>query len=73
MWKFQDFSVTQILREINLGSRILKFYRFCYFRVHWYIPAMTNVYKFIKTKFRASQCVKMADFDALDSPTFDFT
>ena len=69
VWKFQDFSVTQILREINFGKSkssktdifatlgVLNFVSFVKFR-------LAKVQKFKKKlKFRASQCVRMADFD----------
>ena len=61
VWKFQDFSVIQILRETNFGEcrrskpAIFRDSEFCRYR------------KFEPSK-RASKCVKMADFILLNSP-----
>jgi len=60
VWKFQDFSFTEILREINFGeARNSKIAVFAILR------AVKNSSKF---KFRASECVKMANFALLESP-----
>ena len=69
MWKFQDFSATQILREINVGhfeppkiailtiSAALNFeflYIFDIFK--------RKIQKKIKSKYKASKMVKMTVF-----------
>ena len=64
MWKFQDFSATQILREINFGpfeAQKLPFWPFeqvwiLNFWAFWYFQ-LWNVYK--KSIFEASKIVKM--------------
>ena len=71
MWKLQDFSVTQILREINLGeSRSSKT---AVFAIFWgsefcslggFQPTkIAKIHE--KSNFRASKCVEMADFALL--------
>ena len=64
MWKFQNSSATQILREI-------KSYRISVFAI---LGASINfsiqkVQKFIIIKIQDLKRVKMADFETLDSPT----
>ena len=67
MWKFHDFPITQILREINFGESIssktavfafLGGSEFCQFGK--FQPSKS-------AKFRASMCVTMADFAFLKS------
>ena len=62
MWKFRDFSVFQILREMNFGacrsSKIAVFasfrgFEFCY--LIWQNFSLQNV-----SKFRASKCVEIS-------------
>ena len=75
VWKFQDFSDTQILREINFGEfRSSKTAAFAIFRslnfadlVNFSLPKRTKNHK--KLKFRVPNCVKMVDFDILDLST----
>ena len=72
MLKFQDFSVIQILREINLReSRSSKTSVFAILGalnfVDFVIFSLQKVQKFIKIKIGASKCVKMADFALLKS------
>ena len=71
--RFQDFHVIQILREIIFGEfksskiavySILGALNF----VNLAIFSLQKVQEFIKSKFRASKCVKMADFALLVSP-----
>ena len=72
MWKFQDFSVTLILREINFGESRSSKIANC---------AILGTVKFVElvnfshqnSNFRASQFVKMADFESRNSLIFDFT
>ena len=73
MWKFHDFSVTQILREINFGEfrrlksaifAILGALNFVYL-VKVCLEKCKNSYK---SKARASKCVEMADFETLYLP-----
>ena len=72
MWKFQDFSVTQILREIDFGgsgnfktacSATLETLNF----VNLVNFSLQKVQKFIEIKIIASECVKMAEFALLCS------
>ena len=57
MWKFQDFSTTQILREINFGD----------------FEALKTVNLTICAVVKASKMVKTAVFDVLKSAKIDFT
>ena len=72
MWKFQDFYVIQILREIIFEeSRSCKTTVFAILEALNFINlvnfGLQIVQKFKKAKFRASKCVKMADFAILES------
>ena len=78
VWKFQDYSVIQILREINFGQ--YKSYKTEFFAIFetlnlisLVIVSLPQVQILIKSKFRASKCDKMADFAGLKSSKFDFT
>ena len=67
MWKFQYFSITQILRQINFwDTRSSKTASFAILGavnfVHLVNISLQKVQKFIKSKFTASKCDKMADF-----------
>ena len=74
VWKFQDFSINLILREINFEqsrrckTAILAIFgalNFCIL-VNFSLQIME---KFIKIKLRASKCVsKIADFALLEFP-----
>ena len=72
VWKFKDLSITQILREINF-EKFLKCITafFALFRllifVHLINFTLQKMYNFIKSKFRASKCGKVADFALQDS------
>ena len=68
------FFIAQILREINFGdsrtakNAILGHFRICEF-VDLVYFRLQIVQKFMKkSNFRASKCVKMADFALLESP-----
>ena len=70
VWKFQDFSVTQILREINVGESrnsktavfaILEFWQFSKFQI-------TKSAKINENQNSASKSVKVADFALLETP-----
>ena len=72
VWKFQDFCITEILREINFEYprsaksavfAILGAVKF----VHLANFSLQKVQKFIKSQFRASKCVKMVDFVPVES------
>ena len=74
MWKFHDFSATQILREIHFGESrssknaveaILGALKL----VNLVNVRLQRVQKFLKSDFRASQCVEMAGFVTLGSLT----
>ena len=73
MWKFHDFSITQFLREINFGepisSKTTIFANFVALHVvDLEIFSLQKVQRFIKkSKFGASNSVKMADFALLKS------
>ena len=75
MWKFQDFSVTQILREIKVGeSRSSKTAIFATCKalnfvnlMNFSLQKMKKIHE--KSKFSASKYAKMANFETLDSPT----
>ena len=68
MWKFQEFCVSEILREINfVDSRSAKTTIFAILGavnfVHLVNFSLQNVPKNSqKSEFRASKCGKMADF-----------
>ena len=67
MWKFQDFSVTQILREINFEeSRSYKSAVFAIIEALNFVNlvnySLQMVQKLQKSKFRVCKCVKMPDF-----------
>ena len=73
MWKFQDFYVTQILCEIIFEES--KSFKTAFFAilgalniVTWINFILQKVQKFKKSKFRAFRCVKMVDFELLESP-----
>ena len=74
VWKFQDFCVIQILREINFGeSRSSKIAFFAILVTLDFVDmvnfSLQKVQKFIKkSTFRAFKCFKMADFALLESP-----
>ena len=68
MWKLEDFSVTQILREIKFGeSRGPKTAIFAILGALNFVNLVNFIFqkvqKVIKSKFRTSQFVKTADFD----------
>ena len=73
VWKFNNFSVTKILREINFrDSKSPKTAVSCHFRSCEFCtfgefqPSKSEeIHK--KSKFRASKCVKTADFALLES------
>ena len=70
MWKFQDFSDTQILCEINFGEyRSSKTAVFAFLGL-WTLLIWPSKSAKIheKSKFRAPKCVEMADFALLESP-----
>ena len=73
MWKFQYFSLTQILREINFeDSRNAKIAVFALLVsvdfVHLVKIRKIGAKIHEKSKFRASKCVKIADFALQESP-----
>ena len=73
--EIQDFYIIQILREINFGeSRGSETAVFAISRALRYAnlvnSSLQKVQKFKKSKFRASRCVKMADFALLESPNY---
>ena len=78
VWKFQDFSATQILRKINFGhlealkTPILTIWTALYFQVLG-IFDYSSVKYFQRSKFKASKIVKSAVFDFLKSVKIDFT
>ena len=72
MWKFHRFSITQILREINFGdSRSAKSAVFVIleseFSSFGQFQSSKRAKHHKKVKFRASKCVKVADFALLES------
>ena len=78
MWKFQDFSTTQILREINFGhfeaqkTAIWTIWAALDFEFLGTLT-LSNVKFFQKSKFEASKIVKTEVFDLLKSAKIDFT
>ena len=73
MRKFQDFCITEILCEINfVDSRSAKTVDFAILGALNSVDLIISAYKKCKnsskSKFRASKCVKMADFALLESP-----
>ena len=74
MWNFHDLSVTQILREINFGeSRSYKTADCAIIGALNFVLVVNFCLKKFKyskiVKFRASQFVKIANFQMLDLPT----
>ena len=72
MWKFQDFSATQILREINFAHfRVSKTVIFAVFEAmnidFCQFQPTKKIMNSSKTKFRASRNVKMALFKLFKS------
>ena len=68
------FSVTQILREINFGEnlQILKlpfFHSRGEFSIFSKFKPLKSAQISLKSKFRASKCVQMADFEFLGLST----
>jgi len=62
VWKFQYFSVIQILREINFGE--------CISSKIAVLRALNFVLKLVDfTLQRVQKLMKMADFETLHSPT----
>ena len=76
MWKFQDFSATQILLEINFGNfealktAILTISAALNFESLGNFDIFKRV---LKIKIEASKIVKMAVFVVLKSAKIDFT
>ena len=74
MRKFQDFYVIQILREIIFEeSRSCKSANFDILGALKFVKLLKihfqKMQEFLKkSKFRASKCVKMADFETSDPP-----
>ena len=72
MWKFHNFSITQILRVINFGAsksakyaiitQLVETVNFFFF----YKLLEADIYKI--NKFRATKLVKMANLELLGSP-----
>ena len=63
VWKVQDFSITQILREIDFGE-CQSFETINFWALNFVIVgnfSLPKVQKFIKFKFRPCKCVEMAD------------
>ena len=73
MWKLNDFSITQILSEINFGEYrssktvFLAILRALNFLI-LVIFSLQEVQNSWKSKFRVSQCVKTAGFETQDVP-----
>ena len=72
MWKFQDFSITQILREIKFGnytsakSAILTHLEALNFDIYTFLHFLeAEIYQI--SKFRAQKLAKMAVLQILDS------
>ena len=69
--EFQDFSVIQILREINFGGSKFKKSRFAIFEALHSVDlinfSLLDANINTKLKFRAIKYVKMADFSLLES------
>ena len=78
MWKFQDFSAIQILREINVGHyeapqiAILTIWAALNFNF-WGLLTFSNVKFFPKSESKVSKIVKTAVFGPLNSAKIDFT
>ena len=70
MWKFYDFSVTQILREINFGefrgskSAIFGALNF----VYWVNSSLQKVQKFIEIKIQSLSMCENGNFETLNLP-----
>ena len=63
MWKFRDFTVTWILREINFGEcRNSKNTVFAILGTLIFVNLVNIILKKVQ-KFRAARFVKMADFE----------
>ena len=77
MWKFYDFSVTQILREINFGefrgskSAIFAIFGALNF-VYWVNSSLQKVQKFIEIKIQSLSMCEIANFALLRIPKNDF-
>ena len=69
MWKFHNFSVTQILREINLGdSRSSKIAVLAILgALKMIILVNFKCKKSLRSQFKAYKCIKIADFALLKS------
>ena len=72
VWKYQDFSITQILRKINFwDSTSAKTAIFAILGADNFVNLMNfslqKVEKSIKIKIQSPKCVKMADFALLES------
>ena len=73
MWKFYDFSVTQILREINFGefrgskSAIFAIFGALNF-VYWVNSSLQKVQKFIEIKIQSLSMCENGNFETLDLP-----
>ena len=75
VWRLQDFSVIQILREINFGkSRSTESAIFAILEALNFVNlvnySLQMVQKLQKSKFRVCKCVKMPDFAFLTSHKF---
>jgi len=78
VWKFHDFSVTQILREINFGeSKSSKTIIFAIFGALRFVDlvdfSFQKMQKYIKLKIQSSKCVKNGRFCTPRFSKIDFT
>ena len=80
VWKFQDFSITQILREINFGdfrttkSSILTYFEAMNFDFYAFLHFLkAEIYKINKIQSRASKIAKNGSFRTCRFSKVDFT
>ena len=78
MWQFQDFLATQIFREINFGNLeapktdiLTKCVALNFEFLNIFDVFKCEIPR--KSKFKASNIIKMAVFDPLNSVKIDFT
>ena len=77
MWNFQDFSITQILREINFGQVKAPIFIILpiWTALNLEFLEIFDIFKreiFLKIKIQSFENCKMADFDLLKTAKINF-
>ena len=72
VWKFQDFSLIQILRETDFGG--CRSSKTAVFAIFWALNFVNlEHFSLKKSNSRVLKCVKMADLALIEPHKIDFT